>query len=276
MAQSSKIDIGIPDIGILGADGRMGQAVIAALQGRANLSVALTAPSSPHLGKDASKLAGLEASGVVLSSDIKAGLENCDVIIDFSRPQAAIDCVLAMHGTRAKTFVTGTTGYTEIEEKALMEAGDGIVLLKSGNFSLGVNLLEALVEQAARALKGDDWDIEIFEQHHKRKVDAPSGTALMLGEAAAKGRGVTLSDVRAPMREGVEAERRAGDIGFSALRGGDIIGVHDVNLISELEQITLSHRAFDRSVFAAGAVSAALWAAQQTSGSYNMRDVLGL
>ena len=265
------------DIGILGADGRMGQAVIRALavNPAAKLTAALTAASSPNLKADASKLAGLDASGVMLSADIKAGLELCDVIIDFSRPQAAIDCALAMHGTRCQALVTGTTGYTDIEEKALREAGEGIALLKSGNFSLGVNLLEILVEQAARALK-TEWDIEIFEQHHKRKVDAPSGTALMLGEAAAKGRGVKLSDVRAPMREGVDAERREGDIGFSALRGGDIIGVHDVHLISELEQITLSHRAANRSVFASGAVNAALWTVAQDAGTYTMRDVLGL
>lgn len=265
------------DIGVLGADGRMGQAVIKAMQGRAEakLTVALTAPDSPNIGTDASRLAGLQASGVLLSSDMKAGLEQCDVIIDFSRPQAAIDCVLAMHGTRARAFVTGTTGYTDIEESALIEAGQAIPLLKSGNFSLGVNLLEVLVEQAARAL-GTDWDIEITEAHHKRKVDAPSGTALMLGHAAAKGRGVSLSDVRAPMREGVDAARREGDIGFSAIRGGDIIGEHDVQLISELEQITLGHRAFDRSVFASGAVTAALWAAAQPAGTYDMRDVLGI
>lgn len=266
---------GMIDIGILGADGRMGQAVIKAMQGRANLTAALTAPSSTNIGKDAAKLAGLDAAGVLITSDIKAGLDVCDVIIDFSRPRAAIDCVLAMHAARAKTFVTGTTGYTDTEEKALMEAGGSLALLKSGNFSLGVNLLEALVEQAAKAL-GTDWDIEITEAHHKRKIDAPSGTALMLGEAAAKGRGVKLSDVRAPIREGVEAERQAGDIGFSAIRGGDIIGVHDVHIISELEQITLGHRAFDRNVFASGAVSAALWAVNQDAGRYTMRDVLGI
>ena len=263
------------NIGILGADGRMGQAVIKAMAGRAKLTAALTAPSSPNIGKDASVLAGLAPSGVVLTADIKAGLNACDVIIDFSRPGAAIDAVLAMHGSRCKAFVTGTTGYTDTEEKALAEAADGIILLKSGNFSLGINLLEALVEQAARALR-TDWDIEIAEQHHKHKVDAPSGTALMLGEAAAKGRGGALSDMRAPIREGVDAARTTGDIGFSAIRGGDIIGVHDVHFLNELEQVTLSHRANDRSVFASGAVTAALWAVTQPKGRYDMRDVLGL
>ena len=263
------------DIGILGADGRMGQAVIRALDGRANLKAALTAPSSPNLGKDASEFAGLTPRGITLSSDIKAALNSCDVLIDFSRPRAAIDCVLAMHGTRCKAFVTGTTGYTDVEDKALFEAAEGITLLKSGNFSLGVNLLEVLVETAARALK-TDWDIEISEQHHKHKVDAPSGTALMLGGAVAKGRGGKLSDMRAPAREGIEAPRKDGDIGFSAIRGGDVIGVHDVHFLNALEQITLSHRANDRSVFASGAVTAALWAAKQPKGRYDMRDVLGL
>jgi 4-hydroxy-tetrahydrodipicolinate reductase len=270
------------DIGILGADGRMGCAVIKALlayssasPAKPRLTTALTAPGSPNLGKDAGVLARGAELGLKISDDIKGGLDSCDVMIDFSRPQAAIDCVLAMSGRRCRAFVTGTTGYTEIEAKALSEAGREIVLLQSGNFSLGVNLLEALVEQAARAL-GADWDIEITEQHHKHKIDAPSGTALMLGAAAAKGRGAALGSVRAPMREGVDAARKDGDIGFSAIRGGDIIGVHDVHFISELEQITLGHRAFDRSVFAAGAVNAALWAAKQSPGTYNMRDVLGL
>lgn len=267
------------DIGILGADGRMGRAVIQALEAKPQemmtLTAALTAPGSPNVGKDAGAFAGTKDLGVPISADLISGLESCDVMIDFSRPQAAIDCVLALHGRRCQSFVTGTTGFTDVEAFALSEAADGIALLQSGNFSLGVNLLEALVEQAARAL-GQDWDIEITEQHHKHKVDAPSGTALMLGGAAAKGRGAALSDVRAPMRGGIDAPRISGNIGFSAIRGGDIIGVHDVHLISELEQITLGHRAFDRSVFASGALNAALWAAGQKPGRYTMRDVLGL
>ena len=265
------------NIGVLGADGRMGQAIISAISNRPNamLCAAITAPNSPNLGRDAAKTAGLEPQGVLLTADVKAALESCDVLIDFSHPQAAIDTVLAMHDTHCQTFVTGTTGYSEAEEKALMGAGDNLTLLKSGNFSLGVNLLEVLVEKAAAAL-GTDWDIEINESHHKHKVDAPSGTALMLGEAAAKGRGHELSALRAPMREGRTAAREKGQIGFSALRGGDIIGEHDVHLIHELEQITLSHRAFDRSVFANGAVTAAMWAVAQPKGRYTMRDVLGL
>jgi len=265
------------DIGVLGADGRMGGAIIRALADtpKAQLSVALTAPSSDNIDKDASEVAGLKPSGVILGSDVKAALNLCDVLIDFSHPKAAIDTVLAMHDTRCQTVVTGTTGYTEVEERALLESAQTITLLKSGNFSLGVNLLEALVEQAARALQ-TGWDIEVLEMHHKHKIDAPSGTALMLGEAAARGRGVTLSDVRAPMREGVSTARNDGDIGFAALRGGAIVGDHDVSLTSDLEMVTLSHRALDRSVFAKGAVTAALWADDQDKGLYSMRDVLGI
>ncbi|WP_371396833.1 4-hydroxy-tetrahydrodipicolinate reductase [Fretibacter rubidus] len=264
-------------IGVLGADGRMGRAVVKAISrnARATLTAALTAPNAATLGKDAGTVAGIEPCGVLMSDDIAAGLADCDVLIDFSRPQAAIDTVLAMHGTKCQTFVTGTTGYSDTEAKALTEAAGGITLLQSGNFSLGVNLLEVLVEHAARAL-GPDWDIDIAEQHHKHKIDSPSGTALMLGEAAAKGRGKTLSDIRAPIRELSDAPRKDGDIGFSAIRGGDIIGVHDVHFINPLETLMLSHRAGDRSLFAVGAVTAALWAVQQKAGRYTMRDVLGL
>ena len=267
----------IIDIGILGADGRMGKAIIDALSQTPNaaLSAAVTAPNSPNLGADASEIAGLKPSGIALTYDVKTALDMCDVLIDFSHPKAAIDAVLAMHGTRCQTVVTGTTGYSEIEHRALLEAADTITLLKSGNFSLGVNLLEALVEQAAKALRSG-WDIEVLEMHHKHKIDAPSGTALMLGEAAARGRGVDLSDVRAPIREGVAVARSEGDIGFAALRGGAVVGDHDVSLTSELEMVTLSHRAFDRSVFAKGAVTAALWTHGQDKGLYSMRDVLGI
>lgn len=267
----------ILEVGILGGDGRMGQEIIRALHANPNarLAAALTAPSSPNIGKDASKLSGLDESGIILTSDTKAALDACEVMIDFSQPRAAIDTALAMHGTRCQTFVTGTTGYTDTEEAALMTAADTITLLKSGNFSLGVNLLEALTEQAARAL-GKGWDIEVLEMHHRHKVDAPSGTALMLGKAAAKGRGVSLADVQVPAREGRGEPRGEGEIGFAALRGGGVIGAHELRIASELEMITLSHDAFDRSVFATGAVTAALWAAAQAKGFYTMRDVLGL
>ena len=266
------------NIGILGADGRMGGAILRVLDAlpHAQLSVALTAPTSPHLGIDAAEHAGLKPIGVVLSSDIRAGLDACDVLIDFSHPKPAIDAALAMHETRCHTLVTGTTGYTEAEEKALLTAAENITLLRSGNFSLGVNMLEALVEMAAARLEERDWDIEVLEMHHRHKIDAPSGTALMLGEAAAKGRGVDLKEKQVLSREGRGMPRKAGQIGFAALRGGGVIGEHAVSLTSELEQIRLEHTAFDRSVFAQGAVTAALWAAKQPTGLYDMKDVLGL
>lgn len=265
------------DIGVLGADGRMGGAIMRALcaQPRARLSVAVTTLNSPNLGKDAGEATGQRPAGVILTSDIKDALEVCDVLIDFSSPRAAIDAALAMHGTRCHTFVTGTTGYTETEEAALIQAAGDITLLKSGNFSLGVNMLEALVELATSKLKAG-WDVEILDMHHKHKVDSPSGTAIMLGEAAARGRKVSLKDNQVLSREGVTPPRNEGEIGFAALRGGGVIGQHDVRIASELEMITLSHEAFDRSVFASGAVAAALWAAQQPKGFYDMKDMLGL
>jgi len=265
------------EIGVLGADGRMGGAIIRALEAEphAQLTVALTAESSPNIGQDAADVAGLKSCGVNLSSDIREGLEACDVLIDFSSPKAAIDAALAMHDTRCHSFVTGTTGYNETEEKALLTAGQSITLLKSGNFSLGVNMLEALTEMAANRLR-TGWDIEVLEMHHKHKVDAPSGTALMLGEAAAKGRDVSLKDTQILSRKGRGAPRAEGQIGFAALRGGGVIGAHEVRIASELEMITLSHDAFDRSVFASGAVAAALWAADKPKGLYTMKDVLGL
>jgi len=166
-------------IGILGADGRMGGAILQALcdEPMAKLTAAITAPSSPNMGEDAADVAGLKTCGVQLTSDIRAALERCDVLIDFSSPKSAIDAALSMHETRCHTLVTGTTGYTESEEKALLAAANNITLLKSGNFSLGVNMLEALVELASDKLRAG-WDIEVLEMHHKHKVDAPSGTAL--------------------------------------------------------------------------------------------------
>lgn len=265
------------DIGILGADGRMGASVLKVLDAepRARLTVALTSPKSESRGQDAGAVAGLRDCGVLLTSDIQEGLAACDVLIDFSSPKAAIDAALSMYDARCKTLITGTTGYTETEESALLAASESITLLKSGNFSLGVNLLEILVETASRALT-TGWDIEILEMHHKHKVDAPSGTALMLGEAAAQGRGVPLKDIRVPVRDGISAPRLEGEIGFAALRGGGVIGAHEVRIASALEMITLSHDAFDRSVFASGAVAAALWAATKPKGLYTMKDMLGL
>lgn len=255
-------------IGILGADGRMGLTLASVILGNptTNLTSALTAPDSPHLGKT------VKGHDLVYTDDIAAGLSACDVLIDFSAPKAILRAARQMTGTRCKAIVSGTTGLSGAQETELAELSKGFALLRSGNFSLGVNLLEVLVEQAAKAL-GEDWDIEISEMHHRHKVDAPSGTALMLGEAAAKGRGVNLSDKQVTDRNGL---RKEGDIGFVSLRGGDVVGTHDVKLSSPKEMITLSHNAFDRSVFAEGAVKAARWLVNQKSGLYSMKDFLGL
>jgi len=216
--------------------------------------------------------------GVKLTDDIHTSLDACDVLIDFSAPKAAIDTAIALSGTghsgRCKAMVSGTTGFTETEDAALEAAAHSIALLRSGNFSPGVTALSALVELATEKLNVG-WDIEILEMHHRHKVDAPSGTALLLGEAAAKGRGLNLAEARVLAREGQTGPRKDNDIGFAALRGGGVIGQHEVRLANKLEMITFSHDAFDRSVFARGAVSSALWIADQPKGLYSMRDVLG-
>ena len=169
---------------------------------------------------------------------------------------------------------SGTTGFTAPEDEAFNAASENIALLRAGNFSPGVTALSVLVELAAEKL-GTGWDIEILEMHHRHKIDAPSGTALLLGEAAAKGRGLDLAESQILSRVGVTGARKDEDIGFAVLRGGGVFGRHDVKLANEHEMITLSHDAFDRSVWARGAVSAAVWTAQQKPGLYNMRDLLG-
>ncbi len=267
-------------LGILGADGRMGLAVIKAIANMdaVELGAAITAPTSPHLGTDAGTIAGLSPQGIALTDDLNAGLNACDVLIDFSAPKAAIDAALILSGSghtgRCRSMVSGTTGFTETEDSALEAASSDIALLRAGNFSPGVTALSVLVELAAEKL-GSGWDIEILEMHHRHKVDAPSGTALLLGEAAAKGRGLKLKDNQVLAREGVTGARTPDEIGFATLRGGGVIGRHDVLIASEREMITLRHDAFDRSVFARGAVSAAIWLAKQKPGRYTMTDVLG-
>lgn len=229
----------------------MGQALVAEIEkdDQLELVCALTAPDSPYLGST--------ISGVPLSSDTKSALDLCDVMIDFSHPKAAIDAALMMHKTACKSFVTGTTGYAKAEEKALVAAAEAITLVKSGNFSIGICVLEDLVEKAAAKLK-DGWDIDVLDVHHRHKIDAPSGTALMLGHAAQKGRG-----------DGTKVE-------YAALRHGGVIGDHSVNFSSDMETLTLSHSAIDRAIFAKGALVAALWAVNQKAGLYSMKHVLDL
>ena len=238
--------------GISGARGRMGRAVSAALDARED---------------------------VVVSTRFDRGetpdLSLCDVIIDFSTAEASVELAQTCAERGGPALVIGSTGLTPEQDAAIVKAADKIAIVRSGNFSLGVNILIGLVEHAAQRLDGRDWDIEITEAHHRKKVDAPSGTALMLGEAAANGRGEDLEDVRSAPYDGISEVRKAGTIGFSSVRGGGIIGEHTVLFASKDETVTLSHSAIDRSLFAKGAVAAAAWVRTRRPGLYDMQDVLG-
>jgi 4-hydroxy-tetrahydrodipicolinate reductase len=203
-------------------------------------------------------------------------LSLADVVVDFTTPAASVELAKACAARGGPALVIGSTGFDGAELEAIAAAAKTIAVVRSGSYSLGLNMLTGLVEQAARALGSYDCDIEILEAHHRMKVDAPSGTALMLGEAAAHGRGVELDDVAKRVRDGLTGPRPAGEIGFAVLRGGSIVGEHSVSFLTEGETLTLSHAAADRSMFARGAVAAALWIAGRPPGEYNMRDVLGL
>ncbi len=208
-------------------------------------------------------------------------LTRTDAIIDFSTPDASLALLEAcanegLARPRPLVHVIGSTGFTEAQFDRLSHFADQVVIIQSGNFSLGINLVMGLLKQASARLAADTWDIEITEAHHRRKVDAPSGTALMLGEAAAYGRNVRLNDVKVTARDGITGARKAGSIGFSVIRAGGIVGEHSVMLASEDEIVTLSHSARDRTLFARGALQAALWGRKQTAGLYDMQDVLGL
>jgi len=273
-------------VAIAGAGGRMGAANIravvaangtrlhAALSG-ISVHAAFDRPDSEAIGKDAGLYAGLEPLGVIITDNVEAALAGADAIIDFTAPAASV--ALSQRAAQAGlVHIVGTTGCSPEEDLAIRRSAEaGARIVKAGNFSLGVNLLQGLVRQAAQIL-GEDFDIEIIEMHHNRKVDAPSGTALMLGQAAAKGRGIDLDDHAVRGRDGITGPRRKGDIGFAALRGGTVVGDHTVILAGEAERIELTHRAENRTIFANGAVRAALWAAGQPPGLYDMADVLGL
>lgn len=260
-------------IAIAGAAGRMGRALIRAAKDSGAVVVAATErPGAPDLGKDAGALAGVDPFGVPVT-DNPAALPACDAFIDFTTPTATRAALAALPAGVAA--IIGTTGLSAEEESAIAAAARERVIVKSGNFSLGVNVLAGLVRQAAARL-GADWDIEILEAHHRMKVDAPSGTALLLGEAAAEGRGAPLSALRTPPYDGVTGKRTPGAIGFAVQRGGGVIGEHEVMFATEGEVLRLSHQALDRSLFAKGALAAAGWAVGKPPGLYSMRDVLDL
>ncbi len=261
---------------VAGAGGRMGRAltrVITETKG-AVLAGALEAPTSELLGQDAGVLAGLPANGIKLSADLWSMSADADGILDFTVPAATIANV-AIAAERGLVHIIGTTGLSASDDAVIKSVTSRAVVVKSGNMSLGVNLLAALVKRVAQSLD-ENFDIEILEMHHKSKIDAPSGTALMLGEAAAAGRKIALESHSARGRDGHTGARRPGDIGFASLRGGSVTGDHSVIFAGPMERIELTHRAEDRTMFAQGAVKAALWARGKKPGLYSMADVLGL
>lgn len=264
-------------LAILGAGGRMGQALIRAIESNEEtvLSAAVDRPQAECIGKDSGFLAGTEANGISISDDVDEAIATSDAIIDFTAPASTVALAKRVGGTKC-AHVIGTTGCTSEDQKVIEEAAKDATIVMSGNMSLGVNLLAVLVEQAAKALPADTFDIEVLEMHHRHKVDAPSGTALLLGSAAAKGRDIDLDEHAVRSRDGITGEREEGTIGFATLRGGAVVGDHTVILASNGERIELTHKAQDRSLFANGAVHAALWTKGKTSGFYSMRDVLGI
>ncbi|MBM3611497.1 MAG: 4-hydroxy-tetrahydrodipicolinate reductase [Alphaproteobacteria bacterium] len=261
---------------IAGASGRMGQMLIRTLPDAPGLGLhaCLERPGHPWIGQDVGVAMGGAPLGVRVGDDPLEALAQARALIDFTAPAATV----AHAGVAAQArivHVIGTTGFDAAEIAALTAAARHAVIVRAGNMSLGVNLLAGLVRKVAGAL-GPEWDIEIVEAHHRMKVDAPSGTALMLGEAAAAGRGIQLADVSDRGRDGMTGARRAGDIGFAAIRGGDIVGEHDVIFAAAGERIVLRHVATDRAIFARGALRAALWGLGQKPGAYDMSDVLGI
>jgi 4-hydroxy-tetrahydrodipicolinate reductase len=261
---------------VAGAGGRMGRTLIKAIAASkdATLAGAVDAPGSAAVGRDAGELAGLGKNGVTVGTDIEPLLANADGLLDFTIPAATIAYaeLVARHG---RVHIIGTTGLTGENEKLIAEAAKRAVIVKSGNMSMGVNLVVALAKRVAQTLD-EDFDIEIVEMHHNKKVDAPSGTALMLGQAAAEGRGIDLKQRSQRGRDGHTGARTPGDIGFASLRGGTVVGDHSVIFAGPAERIELVHKAEDRMIFARGAVRAALWARGQKPGLYSMMDVLGL
>jgi len=263
-------------IGIVGAAGRMGAMLVQQVRaqpGDCRLIGATERAGSPAIGKDAGLLAGGEALGVKVTDDAVALFAAADAVIDFTAPAATVaHAALAAQG---KTIhVIGTTGLEAVHDAEIAKAARHTAIIRAANFSVGVNLLAGLSKRVA-GLLGDEFDIEIVEMHHRHKVDAPSGTALMLGQAAADGRKVQLKDVEVRGRDGITGQRVAGTIGFASLRGGDVVGDHTLVFAADGERVELTHKASSRQIFARGAVRAALWGRGKAPGLYSMQDVLG-
>lgn len=261
---------------IAGAGGRMGRTLLRAVHEVPGFTLAgaVDREGAAEIGADTGLLAGLGASGTKVTSDALPLVVQADAIIDFTTPASTV--ALAALAAQARiVHVIGTTGLAAADEKKLQAAALHAALVKSGNMSLGVNLLAALVKRAAASL-GPEFDIEVLEMHHNKKVDAPSGTALLLGEAAAEGRNIALEKNSVRSRDGHTGARKEGDIGFATLRGGTVVGDHTVIFAGPSERIELSHKAEDRMIFARGAFAAAKWAKGRKPGIYSMADVLGL
>ena len=265
-----------PGIVITGASGRMGQMLVRTVlaSDQARLVGAIERPGSPWIGRDLGEAMGGAPLGITVTDDAVAAIAGAQAVIDFTSPAATVAFAELAAQARA-VHVIGTTGLEPEDLAKIKAAARHAPIIRAGNMSLGVNLLVGLTRKVAAAL-GEDWDIEVVEAHHNRKVDAPSGTALMLGEAAAEGRGHSLDELRTPAREGITGARAQGSIGFSAIRGGDVVGEHDVIFAADGERVVLRHLATDRSIFARGALRAAIWGQGRKPGQYDMMDVLGL
>lgn len=263
-------------IGIVGAAGRMGRMLVKQVSETAGCEICGgTEPAgSPDIGKDVHALAGLEPSGILIAENTENLFGEADAVIDFTAPAASV-AHAKLAAKSGKILVIGTTGLSNEQQAEITACGDSAVIVQGANMSLGVNLLAQLTRKIA-AILDDEFDVEILEMHHHHKVDAPSGTALLLGKAAAAGRGVQHNNVADRGRDGITGARKRGDIGYAVLRGGNVVGDHTVIFAAENERIELTHKAGDRSIFARGAVRAALWAKDKPAGNYDMMDVLGL
>ena len=264
------------NVGVIGAGGRMGRMLIEAVQEnpQTTLNAAIERQGSSLVGADAGEVAAIGRLDVQIVDDLKAVINDIDVLIDFSLPDAT-EQNMQICAANKVAMVIGTTGFNEQQEQVLTEASKQIAIVYAGNYSTGVNLSLKLLGMAAKAF-GNDADVEVIEAHHKHKIDAPSGTAYMMAEAVAEARGQNLKDVAVYGREGQTGERKAGSIGIHAIRGGEIIGDHTVMFIADGEVVEITHRARARMTFAAGAVRAATWVIKQEVGQHNMQDVLGL
>lgn len=265
-----------PGLVVTGASGRMGQTLIRLVQGsdRLRLVGCVERPGNPWIGRDAGEAMGGAPIGVKVTDDALEAFSRAQAVVDFTAPAATVEFAALAAQARA-VHVIGTTGLEPQHLAKIEAAARHAVIIRAGNMSLGVNLLTRLTQKVAAALDAD-WDVEIVEAHHRMKVDAPSGTALMLGQAAAEGRGVSLEEAKVSGRDGITGARARGSIGFSAIRGGDIVGEHDVIFAGEGERIILRHMATDRSIFARGALRAAVWGQGRKPGQYDMMDVLGI